>query len=72
MFLALAMSSKRKVRSRASRSSGEGPIPHEFRQPGLIEGHSDYPDPAEPVAKKYLEGGAPAPPRGPVFLTFGA
>ena len=30
------------------------------------------PKPAEPAPESYLEGGTPAPPRGPVFPTFGA
>jgi hypothetical protein len=47
--------------------------------PGLTEGNSvqvvsiesRFPNPAELVPNRCLEGGAPAP-RGPVFLTFGA
>jgi hypothetical protein len=34
--------------------------------------NSLFPNLAEPAPKSCLEGGAPAPPRGPVVLTFGA
>ena len=32
----------------------------------------NHPSSADPVSKSCLEGGAPAPPPGPVFPTFGA